>query len=201
MRRGIWLAAIALFLAAPRGSGAQQAPQASPSQSQAGAQSSAQQDPLVVAARKAREAQKNAPKAPTVFTNDNMPASPGAVSVVGTASSGKPSAASSKAAGKSKSKSQADEAAWRKKFADARHKLAQDQAELSVMQRESSQLQLQYYPDPSKGLTQSYSRSDIIKKQNAIAAKQKQIDADQQAISNLEDALRKAGGDPGWARE
>ncbi|MHB8411737.1 MAG: hypothetical protein ACYDDI_07285 [Candidatus Acidiferrales bacterium] len=210
MRKGIWLAAIAMLFASPHRSAAQQGPQSSPpqaaaqTQSQAPGQPQGKQDPLVEAARKAREAQKTAPKASTVFTNDNIPTSAGGVSVVGHASPADKSSASPEEAansGKSKSAGPNNKAAWRKKFADARHKLQQDQAELSILQRESNQLQLQYYPDPTKALMQSVDRSDIIKKAKAIAAKQKQIDADQQAISNLEDALRKAGGDPGWARE
>ena len=208
MRKGIWLAAIVVLFASPHRSAAQQVSQSSPSQaaqtpSQTSGQQQGKQDPLVEAARKNREAQKTAPKASTVFTNDNIPASPGAVSVVGNASpaSSEKSSTSGEASGKSNSAGANDAAAWRKKFADARHKLQQDQTELSLMQRESNQLQLQYYPDPTKALMQSVDRSDIIKKAKAMAAKQKQIDADQQAISNLEDALRKAGGDPGWARE
>ena len=43
-------------------------------------------------------------------------------------------------------------------------------------------------------------RSDINEKTAKIEAKKKQIDADQQAIADAEDELRKAGGDPGWAR-
>ncbi|MGH9710407.1 MAG: hypothetical protein ACRD37_07660, partial [Candidatus Acidiferrales bacterium] len=129
------------------------------------------------------------------------------VSVVGNTSSdasGKPSTSSGQAAGTtgdSNSPAKNDEATWRGRFADARHKVEQDKAELSIMQREISQLQLQYYPDPTKALMQSVDRSDIVNKQKAIDDKQKQIDADQQAISTLEDELRKAGGDPGWARE
>ncbi|MHB8754508.1 MAG: hypothetical protein ACYC92_06065 [Candidatus Acidiferrales bacterium] len=209
MRKGIWLAAIAILFATPHRSAAQQPSQSSPSQAaqthpQTSGQQQGKQDPLVEAARKNREAQKTAPKASTVFTNDNIPTSPGAVSVVGNATPASPEKSSTsggEASGKSNSAGANDEAAWRKKFADARHKLQQDQTELSLMQRESNQLQLQYYPDPTKALMQSVDRSDIIKKAKAMAAKQKQIDADQQAISNLEDALRKAGGDPGWARE
>ncbi|MHB8486792.1 MAG: hypothetical protein ACYDCM_13850 [Candidatus Acidiferrales bacterium] len=213
MRKGIWLAAIVMFFVSPHRAMAQQTQQSA--QSQASAQSktqtsetqrAAKPDPLVEAARKAREAQKNAPKASTVFTNDNIPTTPGAVSVVGSAAaeaSGKSSASSDKTAGAGQPGSSAknDEATWRQRFADARHKLAQDQTELSLLQRESDQLQLQYYPDPTKALMQSVDRSDIIKKQKAIDDKKKQIDADQQAISTLEDELRKAGGDPGWARE
>jgi len=208
MRKGIWLSAIAVLFASPHCSAARQGPQSSPSQavtqtqSQSPGQTQEKPDPLVEAARKNRKAQKAAPKSSAVFTNDNIPTSPGAVSVVGNATpAGKSSASAGKPSGKSTSAGKNDEAAWRKKFADARHKLQQDQTELSLMQRESNQLQLQYYPDPTKALMQSVDRSDIIKKEKAIADKQKQIDADQQAISNLEDALRKAGGDPGWARE
>jgi len=213
MRKGIWLAAVVVFFVSPHRSVAQQTQQSSQSQASAPsktqtseAQRAAKPDPLVEAARKAREAQKNAPKASTVFTNDNIPATPGAVSVVGSTSaeaSGKSSASSDKAAGAGQPGSSAknDEATWRKKFAEARQKLAQDQTELSILQRESDQLQVQYYPDPTKALMQSVDRSDIIKKQKAIDDKKKDIDADQQAITTLESELRKAGGDPGWARE
>ena len=213
MRRGIWLAAIVLFSISPLRCVAQQTQQSGQSQASAPSktqtsetQRAAKPDPLVEAARKNREAQKNAPKASAVFTNDNIPATPGAVSVVGsttTETSGKSSTSSDKTAGAGQSGASAknDEATWRKKFADARQKLAQDQTELSVLQRESDQLQLQYYPDPTKALMQSVDRSDIIKKQKTIDDKKKEIDADQQAISALESELRKAGGDPGWARE
>lgn len=213
MRKGIWLAAIVVFFVPPHRSVAQQTQQSGQSQASAPSktqtsetQAPAKPDPLVEAARKNREAQKNAPKASAVFTNDNIPATPGAVSVVGSTAaetSGKSSTSSDKTAGAGQASSSAknDEATWRKKFADARQKLAQDQTELSVLQRESDQLQLQYYPDPTKALMQSVDRSDIIKKQKAIDDKKKDIDADQQAISALESELRKAGGDPGWARE
>jgi chromosome segregation ATPase len=213
MRKGIWLAAIVVFFVAPHRAAAQQTQQSGQSQPSAPSktqtsetQRAAKSDPLVEAARKAREAQKNAPKASEVFTNDNIPATPGAVSVVGSTAaeaSSKPSSSSDKtaSAGQASSSTKDDEATWRKKFADARQKLAQDQTELSVLQRESDQLQLQYYPDPTKALMQSVDRSDIIKKQKAIDDKKKDIDADQQALSTLESELRKAGGDPGWARE
>jgi len=211
MRKGIWLAAIVVFLISPLRCVAQQTQQSGQSQASAPSktqpsetQRAAKPDPLVEAARKNREAQKNAPKASAVFTNDNIPATPGAVSVVGstaTEASSKPAGPSGKAAGQASSPANNDEATWRKKFADARQKLAQDQTELSILQRESDQLQLQYYPDPTKALMQSVDRSDIIKKQKAIDDKKKEIDADQQAISDLESELRKAGGDLGWARE
>ncbi|MGA8072651.1 MAG: hypothetical protein WB995_04195, partial [Candidatus Acidiferrales bacterium] len=70
-----------------------------------------------------------------------------------------------------------------------------------ILQREMSNLQLNYYPnDPNKQLQQSVTRSDIIGQQNKIAKKQADVAADKTALSDLEDALRHAGGDPGWAR-
>jgi hypothetical protein len=68
------------------------------------------------------------------------------------------------------------------------------------MQRELGTLSLQYYPDPNKGMQQQLSRDDINKKTADIETKKKEIAADQQAIDDAEDDLRKAGGDPGWAR-
>jgi hypothetical protein len=47
---------------------------------------------------------------------------------------------------------------------------------------------------------QSVTMSDINDKRAKIVQKQQQIAQDQAAISDLEDQLRKSGGDPGWAR-
>jgi hypothetical protein len=216
MRRGIWLAVILTAFATPQLSGAQQTSQSTQtsqssdkqaaSQSKTAAQAASQAAPaktesLADAARKARAAEKNAPKATVVFTNDNIPTAATGVSVVGnsTASSSDQPASSATPAPDDKDKN--DEATWRQKFADARQKIEQDKQELSVLQRELGELNVQYYADPTKAMEQAYSRTDIIDKQNAIDAKQKELAADQQALSNLEDELRKAGGDPGWARE
>lgn len=213
MRRTIWLAAILAALAMPQFAGAQQTSQSQTSQSsdkqaasqaatQTATQATATPQPQSVAeaARKARAAEKNAPKAPMVFTNDNIPNSTTGVSVVGQAQAS--AAASNGASSETKaSPDKNDEASWRQKFSDARHKVEQDKADLEVMQRELGELSVQYYPNPTQGMNQSVSRSDITDKQNAIDAKQKQLAADQQALSDLQDALRKAGGDPAWARE
>ena len=68
------------------------------------------------------------------------------------------------------------------------------------MQRELGVLNMQYYSDPNKAMQQQLSRDDINKKTSDIDAKKKDVEADQQAIDDAEDDLRKAGGDPGWAR-
>jgi hypothetical protein len=49
-------------------------------------------------------------------------------------------------------------------------------------------------------MQQDLTREDINKKTSDIEAKKQQIEADKQAIADAEDDLRKAGGDPGWAR-
>lgn len=182
--------------------------QAEASKKPAASKPQAQKESVADAARKAQEANKTTPKAPIVFDNDNIGAAAGSstVNVVGNApaaeSSASASAKSGKAGASSSSSSSNDEAAWRQKFADARTKLQQDQSELAIMQRELQQLRVQYYPnDPQKALKQSVSNEDVNKKQQAIAQKQKQIQADQQAISDLQDQLRKAGGDSSWSRQ
>ena len=222
MRMTTGIAALLATLMMPAMAGAQQS---SSSSSQASAQSTQSSqssektaqaaataqvvtpktESLAEAARKARAAEKNAPKAATVFTNDNLPTISSGVSVVGQASAASTSASTSagpaSSASSTTSAGSSDEAAWRAKFADARHKIEQDKQELAIMQREMGELNVQYYANPTKALMQSINRSDITKKQAAIDAKQKQLAADEQALSDLQDQLRKAGGDPGWARE
>jgi DNA repair exonuclease SbcCD ATPase subunit len=175
----------------------QSPPQGQPQPAQAQSQPQPQQDALAEAARKAREQRKNLPKAAKVYDNDNLPRNPGDVSVVGDVTK-KPEAA---AVTKEEKAQQKDEAYWRARFAKLRVKLKKDQDELEVLQRELGQLQVQYYPDPMKALEQQYTMSNINKQRAKVEAKQKDIQQDQQAISDLEDELRRAGGDPGWARE
>jgi polyhydroxyalkanoate synthesis regulator phasin len=47
---------------------------------------------------------------------------------------------------------------------------------------------------------QQHDRSDINDKTSKIDAKKKEIEMLKQQLSDLEDDLRKAGGDSGWAR-
>ncbi len=200
MRKAILIAlsfGLASLPMAARAQEPQSQPQSLPQQAQPQTQSPPQHDALAEAARKAREQRKNLPKAAKVYDNDNIPRNPGSVSVVGEA--GKKSEAA--ALTKEEKAQQKDEAYWRARFAKARAKLKKDQDELEVLQRELGQLQVEYYPDPMKALQQQYSQADINKHRAKIDAKQKDIQQDQQAISDLEDELRRAGGDPGWSSE
>ena len=204
--------AAAVFLLAPANDFACQHDQSQPTSQEGSAQKSdsqakpsaqtsqptpAQPDPLVAAARRAREEKKEQAKPGRVFTNDNLPTT-GGISAVGettVAGSGDKAGASV-----SDNSIEAQEKTWRERFAKLRHKVEQDQQELDVMQRELGVLDVQYYSNPVKAMQQDLTRSDINKKTSDIDAKKAMIEADKQAISDAEDDLRKAGGDSGWSR-
>jgi hypothetical protein len=166
-------------------------------------------DPVADAARKAREQKKTAPKAKKVFTDDdvapkaagNVPSSESAPtsdkSGDGTAQGKTPGA---KADGSEKNEDPNSEAAWRKRFAAQRRKIADAEEALSVLQREAEKADLQYYSDPQKAMQEQYTRADINEKNEKIAARKKEIADLRQQLSDMEDQLRAAGGDPGWAR-
>lgn len=205
MRTTFWLAAAATLLVSPlcvwcqdQDQPQQTPPPAASNSAQAAQNPPAKPDPIVEAARRAREQKKETTKPAKVFDNDNI-SGKGGVSYVGetTPPPTGEAAAEGEAAGKASAN---DEKTWRDRFAKLRHKLDQDQAELDVMQREWGQLFVQFYTDPVKGMQQELTRSDINEKAAKIDAMKKQIDADNQAISDAEDELRKSGGDPGWAR-
>ena len=143
---------------------------------------------------------KTLAKQAKVITNDNIPKE-GGISAVGEEPPAAENAENAPSdAAKSDKTAKSDEDKWRARFDKLHHKLEQDQADLEVMQRELGVLNLQYYNDPVKAMQQDLTRSDINEKTAKIAAKEKEIEADKQAISDAEDDLRQAGGDPGWAR-
>jgi chromosome segregation ATPase len=168
-------------------------------------------DPVVDAARKAREKKKESAKPKKVYTDEDITElKPGGVSTVGqeppaavpaegeqnqAAKSGEKAEGAAKAAEEDKDQ----EKMWRKRFQQAYAKLAQLQKELDVLQREDNKAQLQYYPDPQKAMTEGYSRKDINETTAKINAKKQEIEQQKQHISDLVDDLRKAGGDAGWA--
>jgi chromosome segregation ATPase len=168
-------------------------------------------DPVVDAARKAREKKKDAGKPKKVFTNEDIgDLKSGGVSTVGQDASGaaakeggqnQAAKPGDKAEGADKAAdgSQDQEKMWRERFRQAYAKLAQLEKELDILQREDNKAQLQYYSDPQKAMKEGYTRKDVNETTAKIDAKRKEIDQQKQHISDLEDDLRKAGGDPGWA--
>jgi hypothetical protein len=181
--------------------------------SKAQAQSS-NADSVADAARKAREAKKAAPTGKKVYTDDDVkPATPSAsaqptaqgdaqvpAQAAAAPTDGTQPATDANAA-PAANPGKADEKAWRDKFRGQRDQIARLEKELDVLQREQDKAQVQYYPDPQKALSEGYSRKDINEKDTKIAAKKDEIDKAKQALSDMEDELRKSGGDPGWSRE
>ena len=172
------------------------------------------QESVAAAARKAQAQKKSSAKPVTVFTNDNIDTVKGTVNVVGetpappadktTTAQDKtktpPTVDKSKTApADDKTGSTKDEAYWRKAFADARKKLADDTHELDILQREYNLKQQQYYSDPNTAMREQYNRQDLTDTKTKIDEKTAAVAQDKQAISDLEDALRQAGGEPGWA--
>jgi len=161
------------------------------------------QDSVADAARKAQAEKKTAPKSKLTIDNDNLGTLTGTVSVVGEqpappedttkkAAPGEKAPAGDKSAAK-------DEAYWRQKFAEANKRLTDDEHELDILQREFNLKQEQFYTDPMASLKQEYTRQDINDSKTRIDEKTAQVAQDKADISNLEDELRQAGGDPGWA--
>jgi len=158
-------------------------------------------DPVAEAAKKARAEQKAEPKPKKVYTNDDFASSSKpAATTDSSVQTEKKDAAAGADADKDKKEDAKGEEYWKKRFATTREKLAGAERELDVLQRELDKNEVQYYPDPQKAMMQQFNRSEINEKRAKIDAKQKEVEALKQQLSDMEDDLRKAGGDPGWAR-
>lgn len=179
------------------------------------------QESVADAARKAQAEKKPSSKPAAVFTNDNIDTIKGSISVVGET----PAPPAAVAPGKDKAPTADDknkapttdgkivapaedkkppekgEEYWRKTFVDARKKLADDMHELDILQREYNLKQQQYYSDPNTAMREQYNRQDLTDTKTKIDDKTAAVALDKQAISDLEDQLRQAGGEPGWANQ
>lgn len=155
-------------------------------------------DPMAEAARKARAQQKTEPKPKKVFTNDDI--APAQVSKPATSSNASADAGSKEDKDAAAGNDTKGEKYWRQRFSAAREKLAKAEQEVEVLQRELNKNELQYYPDPQKALLQQHNRKDINDGRANLDAKKKEVEALKHQLSDMEDELRKAGGDSGWAR-
>jgi len=154
------------------------------------------------AAKKAQAEKKTTIKPKMVIDNDNLGTLTGTVNVVGKEPA--PAADGTKAGADDKSKDKGpvkDETYWRSQFADANKKLDADSHELDVLQREYNLKQNQYYSDPNTAMKEQYDRKDLTDTKAKIDEKTLAVAKDKQDISDMEDALRQAGGEAGWARQ
>lgn len=177
-------------------------------------QSSSQQtgDPVADAARKAREAKqkKDAQKPKKVYTDDDIrPATPDKPEIQNASASGAAASDTQGVAGAANAQKPGDaeqkedpngEKAWRRRFAEQHRKIADAEKELDILQRELQKSSVQYYADPTKAMKEQNSRAEVNDKTAKIEAKKKELAQLRQQLDDMEADLRKAGGDPGWAR-
>lgn len=202
MQGRIWIKALMLLGALCLAGLAAQAQQGGSSQQQTG-------DAVADAARKAREEKKKEQKPKKVYTDDDVnraaPAAASGATGSGASSTetapGAQKAANGTQAGKEDKKEDPNsESAWRKRFQAQRDKIAKAERELDILQRELEKAQTQYYSDPQKAMTEQTTRGEVNEKTAKIAAKKQEIAQLKQGLDDLEDQLRKSGGDVGWAR-
>jgi uncharacterized protein with LGFP repeats len=171
------------------------------------AQTQGQSISLGELAKKLRSQRATSQKSVRVFTNDNLPRGPaaGGISIAGSmtpepsAQQAQPSSGVEPGTGAGASGTH-DEKYYRERMAELQSRLELHQRELSVLQQKQGQGQMQFYGDPNKALQQEYSRSDINKVADEVAKKQAEIDADNRAIQDLQDQLRREGAPSGWLR-
>jgi len=178
---------------------------------QQSSQQSGSGDPVAEAAKKAREQKKEAPKPKKVYTDDDISTKKSDISVVGpppapanasgaTAQDNSSAKATDPNAATAEKEDPNSEKAWRKRFAALRTKISTAEQELDVLQREENKSSVQYYADPTKAMTEQLTRNEINARAAKIEAKKQQIAQLKQQWSDMEDQLRAAHGDPGWAR-
>jgi chromosome segregation ATPase len=163
-------------------------------------------DPVADAARKAREQKKKETAKPKrVYTDEDVNhltwEAPVATGTAQAGTEGDAKANGAQAGPEAGKPEESAETKWRKRFKEAYANLARAEKELDVLQREDNKAQLQYYPDPQKALKEQYSRKEINEKDTKIAAKKKEIEQLKQQISDMQDELRKSGGDSGWGAQ
>lgn len=158
-------------------------------------------DPVADASRKAREEKKNAQKPKKVFTDDDVAkAAPDTATAPSPSSGVTGSGNSGQPAGSTPQEDPNGEKAWRKRFHDQHDKITKAEKELDLLQREEEKSLVQYYPDPQKAMQQQNSRAEVNAIHAKIDAKKQEIAQLKQGLDDMESDLRKAGGDPGWAR-
>jgi predicted HicB family RNase H-like nuclease len=157
-------------------------------------------------------------KASRVFTNENLPREGGLSTSdtgaapkakAGEAKEGEAKEGEAKGEGKEGEKKTEGGAAkptaevekeYREKAAKLRDALATEEKKLDVLQREFNLASIQYSSDPNRAMNEQYSRNELNTRQAEIDKQKAMVEAARQAISNLEDELRKKNLPPGWAR-
>lgn len=148
------------------------------------------------------EREKEKQKQAAVFTNDNLP-SVGSVGIKAGKSKTDKTSPGEETSSPSPDAEKHGEKYFRSKADEIRSRLEFHRRQLDVLQQQLGLAKVQYYPDPQKTLEQESTpafESNVDKLRAKIAAAQKAIDDDQKALDDLQEELRRDGGDPGWIR-
>ena len=150
-------------------------------------------------AERAREKQKPVP----VYTNDNLP-SRGSLGIV-TVEPEEGTKEQEQAVGGNipETADEHGEKYFRSRADKVRSQMEFHQRQLAVLKQQMGLARVQYYPDPQKTLEQESTpafQRDVDKLRAKIADAEKAFADDQKAMEDLQQELRRAGGDPGWIR-
>ena len=170
----------------------------------------AQEKPSVAeAARRAREQKQSQPKSKQVWTNDNIPTTPGTISVVGKASQPAPTPEATAESSESNQKTEAgpegkpanaapaaeadkkaeEQAAAEAELAKAKERLASLRTDLDLLQREYNLEQQTYYSRPDFASDKDgKAKLDALAQQ--VEAKQQEVQQAEQQVSELEQKSR-----------
>jgi chromosome segregation ATPase len=151
----------------------------------------------------ARKKEKQKPVA--VYTNDNLPShgSLGIASVELKGSEKEKAQANAKGSAGTTGAEEHGEKYFHSKADKLRSQMEFHRRQFAVLKQQLGLARMQYYPDPQKTLEQESTpafQKDLNKLRTKIANAEKAIADDQKAMDDLQQELRREGGDPGWIR-
>jgi hypothetical protein len=167
-----------------------------------------QADPVVAAARKAREQKQSQAKAPKVWDNDNIPKSARALSVIGPAPSAPDSHSGDSGSNTDKKPTDSGEgktapaapaaqkSALEAELAAAKEQMQTLQNDLDILQRKYNLDQQTYYARPDYASDKA-GAADLRDEQDQIDAKQQEMTAEQQKVADFQAKLGAVAQTPG----
>lgn len=155
-----------------------------------------------IARRLKAERAQETHKPVATYTNDNLPSRESLGIVTGDLAD----QATAKAQAIDKNVAPAEEHGekyFRSKVEKVRSQMEFHERQLAGLRQQLGVARMQYYPDPQKTLEQESTpafQTDVDKLRTRIADEEKALADDQKAMDDLQQELRRAGGDPGWIR-
>ncbi len=143
---------------------------------------------------RARQDLRNVP----LYTNDNLPSGSFGLGVIAAASSASTGRAVNPAVVAETDRGRQELAELRYNLSEATQHLQLHEQELTVLEQQLAQNNMQYYSNPNQTLTQEYNRRDINKLISDANEKKAQVGDEQQSVRRLQSQLEAAEGRWGW---